>query len=120
MTDRRVAHRYEMSSPILVCQSVNPPEFYTAHLRDISTSGVYFLVDGSFTPGSNVELTLSLPLEITCGAQILIRASGKIVRVDDRRRGTEAIGVAAAIQRFDIIRPNAAVPVAAVAAVAAA
>lgn len=109
MTERRVAHRYDMYSPILVCKSISPPEFYTAHLRDISTSGVYFLVDGSFAPGSHLELTLSLPLEITRGVQILVRASGKVVRVDGPLSETEQSGVAAAIQRFDIIRPSASV-----------
>jgi hypothetical protein len=107
MIERRVAHRYDLSSPILVCKSLSPPVFYTAHLRDISTSGVYFLVDGSFTAGSAVELTLSLPLEITRGIQILVRASGKVVRVDGRPSETEPCGVAVVIQRYDIINPSA-------------
>jgi hypothetical protein len=109
MIERRVAHRYDLSSPILVCKSLSPPEFYTAYLRDISTSGVYFHVDGSFTPGSNVELTLSLPLEVTRGIQILVRASGKVVRVDGPRKDITPWGVAATIQRFDIIKPSSAV-----------
>jgi PilZ domain len=109
MTERRVAHRYDLSSPILVCKSLSPPEFYTGNLRDISTSGVYFLVDGSFAPGSHVELTLSLPLEITRGVQVLVRASGKVVRVDGQPTKTEPCGVAVIIQRYDIINPSASV-----------
>lgn len=109
MTERRVAHRYDLSSPILVCKSLNPPEFYTAHLRDISTSGVYLFVDGSFAPGSHVELTLSLPLETTRGVQILVRASGTVIRVDGHPKETQPCGVAVIMEHCDIMNPSASV-----------
>jgi hypothetical protein len=46
-------------------------------------------------------------LEITRGIQILVRASGKVVRVDGRPSETEPCGVAVVIQRYDIINPSA-------------
>ncbi len=109
MNERRTAPRYELSLPVLVCISQpKPPQFHTAHLRDISTSGVYFRADYSLPVGTELELTLSLPVEITRGFKVLVRASGKVVRLDEPASGAQSFGVAAMVKRYDIIRPKSA------------
>jgi len=46
-----------------------------------------------------------LPAEITRGTEVFVRAHGRVVRVDKRRdEEHETIGVAAVIERYDIIR----------------
>lgn len=109
MTERRLVQRYELSLPVLVCVSrPKPPQFYTAHLRDISTAGVYFRADQSLPVGTELELTLSLPVEVTRGFKVLVRASGKVVRLDEPAGDKQGFGVAAVIERYDIIRPKSA------------
>lgn len=109
MTERRTAQRYELSLPVLVCISQpKPPQFYTAHLRDISTTGIYFRADHSLAVGTELELTLSLPVEVTRGFKVLVRASGKVVRLDEPTGEAQEFGVAAVIKRYDIIRPKSA------------
>jgi hypothetical protein len=48
---------------------------------------------------------LTLPREMTNGDDVLVKASGKIVRVESRLEdGNARQGVAAVIERYDIMR----------------
>ncbi len=77
--------------------------------RDVSTRGVYFVVDQNMESGSQLDITLTLPAEITHGSEVLIRALGKVVRVERRMEdGNARMGIAAVIERYDIFRGKAA------------
>ncbi len=77
--------------------------------RDISTRGLYFVVEQNLEAGSELELTLTLPAEVTHGSEVFVRALGKVVRVEQRMEdGNTRMGVAAVIERYDIIRGEAA------------
>ena len=106
MTERRSARRYDLSLPVLVRLPIGrEPESHSGQTRDISTRGVYFSLDKEFAAGTEVDFTLSLPAEITRVTEVFVRAHGKVVRVDKRQDdGHESIGVAAVIERYDIIR----------------
>ena len=55
--------------------------------------------------GSELDITLTLPGEITHGTDVYVRAQGKVVRVERRvEEGEPRLGVAAVIERYDIIR----------------
>jgi len=55
--------------------------------------------------GSELDITLTLPAEVTRGSEVFIRAMGKVVRVDRRPdNGSTRVGVAAVIERYEIIR----------------
>jgi len=106
MTERRSARRYDLSLPVLVRLPIGrEPQSHSGQTRDISTRGVYFSLEKEIAPGTEVDFTLTLPAEITRGTEVFVRAHGKVVRVDKRRDdGHETIGVAAVIERYDIIR----------------
>ncbi|MGB9514993.1 MAG: PilZ domain-containing protein, partial [Candidatus Acidiferrum sp.] len=73
--------------------------------RDISTRGLYFVITQDLQAGSELDITLTLPAEITHGTDVLVRAQGKVVRVERRLEDGEArLGVAAVIERYDIMR----------------
>ncbi len=56
-------------------------------------------------PGSELDSTLTLSAEITHGSDVFVRALGKVVRVERRiEDGSSRMGVAAVIERYDIIR----------------
>jgi hypothetical protein len=108
MTDRRGAKRFDLYLPIQVClPRSNHAEFYSAHLRDISTHGIYFHSQRAVHTGADLELTFSLPLDHMPGVQVLVRASGKALRVEplSGENGT-VFGVAAALSRIDFVRPG--------------
>jgi hypothetical protein len=66
---------------------------------------LYFVVPRDLEAGSVLDITLTLPAEITHGTDVLVRAHGKVVRVEHRLEdGETCMGVAAIIERYDIIR----------------
>ena len=108
MTERRRAKRFELYLPVQVCtRTRNKPEFHTAHLRDLSTQGIYFHAQRPIASGATLELTFSLPLDQVQGTKVLVRASAKALRVDPipGEDGT-FYGVAASFNRIDFVRPG--------------
>jgi PilZ domain len=107
MGERRKARRYEVYLPLQVCVSENKPaEFYTAQLRDISRTGIYFHSNVPIEAGAGVELAFALPTEQERGASVLVRASAKALRVSQLQDEVAPLfGVAASIDRIDFVRP---------------
>jgi hypothetical protein len=106
MTERRLARRYDLSLPVSVrLPAIKPDTEQSGQTRDISTRGVYFTMQEDLTPGTEVDFTLTLPAEITRGTEVFVRAHGRVVRVDrEQAIPPEHVGVAAVIERYDIIR----------------
>jgi len=107
MTERRTARRYDLSLPVLVRLPINrEPGSHNGQTRDISTRGVYFIMNKDMAPGTELDFTLTLPAEITRGTEVFVRAHGRVVRVDKRQEEEEqeSVGIAAVIERYDIIR----------------
>jgi c-di-GMP-binding flagellar brake protein YcgR len=106
MTERRIARRYDLSLPVIIRMSAERvADTQKGKTRDVSTRGVYFVLDQDLEPGSELDMTLTLPAEITHGSDVFVRALGKVVRVEKRMEdGSTRMGVAAVIERYDIIR----------------
>lgn len=105
MTERRTARRYELSLPVVVrAPAQQRDDSRNGKTRDISTRGVYFTIEENLAPGSEVDFMLTLPAEITRGTEVFIRAHGKVVRIDKQDDGSSRLGVAAVIEKYDIIR----------------
>jgi c-di-GMP-binding flagellar brake protein YcgR len=106
MTERRIARRYDLSLPVIIrVPADRAPDTQKGKTRDVSTRGVYFVLDQDVEAGSELDITLTLPAEITRGSEVFVRAQGKVVRVEKRSEdGDTRMGVAAVIERYDIIR----------------
>lgn len=107
MTERRMARRYDLSLPVSVRLPINrDPGTQSGQTRDISTRGVYFMLQRDMSPGTELDFTLTLPAEMTRGTEVFVRAHGRVIRVDKQQDDAtvEIIGVAAVIERYDIIR----------------
>ena len=109
MGERRKARRYEVYLPVQVSLSrKRPAEYYTAQLRDISRTGIYFHSDVALQPGAGMELTFALPTDKDRGTSVLVRASAKALRIAEiPGEATPVYGVAATIDRIDFVRPVA-------------
>jgi hypothetical protein len=104
MTDRRTARRYDLSLPVLIRVPVER-DACNGKTRDISTRGVYFVIESDLNAGAELDLTMTLPAEVTGGIEVFIRAVGKVVRVEKHpENGAHHVGVAALIQRYEIVR----------------
>ena len=106
MAERRVSRRYDLTLPISIRfgleRIIARQEGKT---RDISTKGLFFVINRDVETGSDLDITLTLPAEIINGTDVLVRAQGKVIRVERRiEEGEPRMGVAAVIERYDIIR----------------
>jgi hypothetical protein len=110
MSERRTTRRYDLSLPVIIRVSAERAvDSQEGKTRDISTRGLYFVIQQDLTTGSELDITLTLPAEITHGTEVFVRALGKVVRVERRTEdGSARLGVAAVIERYDIIRGEAA------------
>jgi len=107
MTERRNARRYDLSLPVIVRVPLEKEESRNGKTRDISTRGLYFTLDQDLGPGAELDITLTLPAEVTRGSEVFIRAMGKVVRVDKQpENGSGRVGVAAVIERYEIVRTD--------------
>jgi c-di-GMP-binding flagellar brake protein YcgR len=110
MTERRTTRRYDLSLPIIIrVPTERALDTKQGKTRDVSTRGLYFVIEQDLEAGSELDITLTLPAEITHGTEVFVRALGKVVRVEQRLEdGNARMGVAAVIERYDIIRGEAA------------
>jgi hypothetical protein len=110
MTERRTTRRYDLSLPIIIrLPTQRTLDSQQGMTRDISNRGLYFVMDQNLESGSQVDITLTIPAEITRGSEVFVRALGKVVRVERRMEdGGARMGIAAVIERYDIIRGEAA------------
>jgi c-di-GMP-binding flagellar brake protein YcgR len=110
MTERRTARRYDLSLPIIIrVPTERALDTQQGKTRDVSTRGLYFVVEQNLEAGSELDITLTLPAELTHGTEVFVRALGKVVRVERHTdEGNTRMGVAAVIERYDIIRGESA------------
>jgi len=106
MNERRTARRYDLSLPVVIRVAVeDEAASRKGETRDISTRGVYFILDNDLSEGTQVDLTMTLTAEVTGGTAVFIRAIGRAVRVEKRpENGNQHVGVAAVIERYEMIR----------------
>jgi len=105
MAERRNARRYDLLLPVMVRVPTAVTDLQGGETRDISTRGLYFVTEQDFQAGSELDITLTLPAELTHGSDVFVRAAGKVVRVDPRTKARNMrLGVAAVIERYDIVR----------------
>ena len=107
MEERRVAHRYKLPLAIIVRRLSLDAGTGEMHLttRDVSTSGVYFTSDRRLAVGIKLDLSLTLPAEITQGSTVVIDAQARVMRVDEPPAGAEdRFGIAAVIDKFNVSR----------------
>jgi hypothetical protein len=109
MNERRTAPRYDLLLPV----SVRVPDekesaSWTGRTRDISVQGVYFTTDHEPNTGAELDLTMTLPTEVTGRSEVFIRAIGKVLRVEKRfGNGDQSVGVAVAFEVHEIVRNEA-------------
>jgi hypothetical protein len=99
ITERRSRKRYPLRLPL----SVRPSGLSAAgeiltECRDVSSHGVYFFLDEALNSGSSVELTLTLPSEITQGEPVRVRCEASVQRAEPVGEGR--VGIAAKIERY--------------------
>ncbi|MCL5288731.1 MAG: PilZ domain-containing protein [Acidobacteria bacterium] len=74
----------------------------STHSEDVSSRGVYFFLPKDVKSGSNIEIVMTLPHEVTLAGPVRVRCMGRVTRTE-QRDGTK-VGVVAAIERYEFLR----------------
>lgn len=103
--EMRGARRYGLSLPVAIHDSGgNTFAWETGTTRDISARGVYFLTESNLIAGREVNLTITIPAEITKAADVFLKIMGKVVRVKNSvEYDSRKIGVAVTIDRYELV-----------------
>jgi hypothetical protein len=99
-TDRRSRARVAARLPVRI-RSAGANAELAAETRDVSTNGVFLYTDSRMAEGSDVELVLILPPELTSGEKCWVCCHARILRVE--QAPGKRFGVAAEIKRMDIL-----------------
>ena len=78
--ERRVGQRFPYVLSVSFRQATNSVEGM-AFTQDLSSRGVFFFTDAPLIEGSEIELTLRMPSEITLGESMPVRCRGRILRI---------------------------------------
>jgi len=99
-TDRRSRARVVAKLPVRVRSAAANAEL-SAQTRDVSTNGVFLYTNSRMMEGSDVELVLILPPELTSGEKCWVCCHARVLRVE--QGPGKDFGVAAEIQRMDLL-----------------
>jgi len=96
--ERRAGRRIATSVPTKLRTAQGAD--HAAQTRDVSANGVFLYTQSPMEKGTEVELVLILPPELTSGEKCWVCCQATVVRVEEE--GSE-FGVAAQIRRMDIL-----------------
>jgi hypothetical protein len=98
--DQRSRERVVTRLPVRVRSTAATAEL-SAQTRDVSTNGVFLYTESRLAEGSDVELVLILPPELTGGEKCWVCCHARVLRVE--QGPGKDFGVAAEIRRMDIL-----------------
>jgi len=99
--DKRSRSRIPVRLPVSI-KSADGSLQETAHTRDLSSSGVFLYTNSYLNEGSEFEMVLVLPSELTFGERRWICCQASVVRVDQGSKEGN-FGIAAKISRFEVL-----------------
>lgn len=99
--------RFYMRLPAAVKfpDGAEPGEVLT-ETQNVSARGIFFYLNQPVTQGGLIEVTMTFPPNITLTDAIRVRFVARIVRIE-QPLPVSRIGVAAVIEEYEFLRPNA-------------
>jgi c-di-GMP-binding flagellar brake protein YcgR len=98
--ERRKQKRLSVTVPITI-KSEQGALQTTGCTRDLSGGGIFLYSDSRFSEGSELEIVMILPKEMTGGEKRWVCCRGPVVRVEENDEGR--FGVAASILSMEIL-----------------
>ena len=99
MAESKSERRSRQRVPVRVGVSITSPQNQpaTGYTRDLSTGGIFLYADSEILVGSELEMVLMLPPELTSGEKSWVCCQASVVRVEPGSKGG-GFGVAASIR----------------------
>jgi hypothetical protein len=97
--ERRVGQRFEVHLPILIKAENRTISGFS---QDVSSRGVFLYTEAALAEGDNVELTFTMPSEITLGESMRVRCRGRVLRSSVSGAG-QRNGVAVQLDAYEYL-----------------
>lgn len=98
--ERRTEQRFPLRLPVIIKTFEGGLKEETSQTKDVSARGAFFFLENRLPEGAAVEMTLTLPSEITLTESIKVRCKGRVVRVIEGVPGNK-VGTAVVIEQYD-------------------
>lgn len=98
--ERRTEQRFPLRLPIVVKSFDGGLKEETSQTQDVSARGAFFFLEQRLPEGATIEMTLTLPSEITLTESIKVRCKGRVVRLLDKIE-VGKVGTAVVIEQYD-------------------
>ncbi|HSM88141.1 MAG TPA: PilZ domain-containing protein [Candidatus Limnocylindrales bacterium] len=105
-SEKRSVRRFPLELPVSIKYVGDGRAALAAQTRDVSSRGVFMLVDSQMAEGSSIEFVMTLPPEVRLAPEIMlaaplrVRCSGRVLRVEGKEREQ---GIAVSIERYDFV-----------------
>jgi hypothetical protein len=113
--ERRIGQRFAFNLPVCL-RDISSSSEGLGFTQDVSSRGVFLFTDMALSENAEIELTLSMPSEITLGESMRVRCRGHVLRIVktsdlnwNPAGGTEAksaetkIGVAVCLKGYEYL-----------------
>lgn len=100
-SERRSQKRIAAKVPVTIKSSDGAVQT-GGYTRDLSSSGIFLYADAEINAGTELEIVLVLPPELTGGEQRWACCQALVARVENKSDGG-TFGVAATIRRFEFL-----------------
>ena len=98
-SERRSSPRVSVRTPVTIKTGNGTKQ--SGLTRDLSNNGVFFYSDSEIAEGTQLEMVLILPKELTAGEKKWVCCQASIVRV--QAGDGKSVGLAASIDRMDVL-----------------
>jgi hypothetical protein len=100
--ERRARPRFQFRLPMIVRWATGETlGEVSAETKDISSDGIYFFLSEEIVRGTLVEITLTLPRQISLAGPVDVRCLGFIVRTESKQR--KRVGLAAQVICYEFL-----------------
>ena len=105
--ERRGAQRFEMHLPLAIHFDGRTVPGFT---QDLSGRGMFFYADAALPEGAVVELTFTMPSEITLGENMPVRCRGRVLRASAPQashfQASQRNGIAVQLDSYQYLPAN--------------
>jgi hypothetical protein len=100
--ERWAGQRFELHVPLAVHFEGRTAPGFT---QDLSGRGIFFYTEAALADGTVVELTFTMPSEITLAESMRVRCRGRILRVSGCNAGAKN-GIAVRLDSYQYLPPD--------------
>ncbi|MGD1214935.1 MAG: PilZ domain-containing protein [Terriglobales bacterium] len=97
--ERRGAQRFEVHMPLAIHFDERTVPAFT---QDLSGRGIFFYVETALPEGAVVELTFTMPSEITLAENMPVRCRGRVLRASASQAGQRS-GIAVQLDSYEYL-----------------